>query len=144
MKMTKTEDMFGAACGGQAAAWMDMEMDPVELDEDGKWEDLIFYAEENTELLIQKALSGSEDELAGTVRTGAISLNPLDKLLKPAGPEARALFSIGRLAGILYILSLKRDCELQEREAEMIAGQRLSAENGRNAEYAAERKEKTC
>ena len=144
MKMTKTEDVSGAARSGQTAVWMDMGMDPVELVEDGKWEDLILYAEENTELLIQKALSGSEDDLAGTVRTGAISLNPLDKLLKPAGPEARALFSIGRLAGILYILSLKRDRELQEREAEMIAGQRLSAENRRNAEHAAERKEKTC
>ena len=106
--------------------WSDLGMDPMELVEEEKWEDLIFYADENMELLVQKFLSGNNDELADSVQAGAICLNVVEVLAKNAGLRDYAFLCIGKLIGGLSVLARKLSYESQKRESEIIAEKRLS------------------
>ena len=106
--------------------WSDLGIDPMELVEEEKWEDLIFYADENMELLVQKFLSGNNDELADSVQAGAICLNVVEVLAKNAGLRDYAFLCIGKLIGGLSVLARKLSYESQKRESEIIAEKRLS------------------
>lgn len=108
------------------AVWSDLGMDPMELVEEEKWEDLIFYADENMELLAQKFLSGNNDELADSVQAGAICLNIVETLAKDAGLMTYAFLCIGKLIGGLSVLARKLSYESQKRESEIIAEKHLS------------------
>lgn len=106
--------------------WSDLGMDPMELVEEEKWEDLIFYADKNMELLVQKVLSGNNDELADSAQAGAICLNAVEVLAKNAGLRDYAFLCIGKLIGGLSVLARKLSYESQKRESEIIARKHLS------------------
>ena len=106
--------------------WSDLGMDPMELVEEEKWEDLISYADENMELLVQTVLSGNNDELADSVQTGAICLNIVETLAKKVGLMAYAFLCIGKLMGGLSVAARKLSYESQKRESEIIAEKHLS------------------
>ena len=106
--------------------WLDLAMDPVELVEQEKWDDLIVYSEENMELLTRKVLSGFNDSLAESLMAGAICLDIVETLLKAGSVMAYALFTIGKLKGALNILDRKLSYDSERRETEIIAEKHLS------------------
>ena len=99
--------------------WMHQNIDPMELVEKEKWKKLTEYAEENIELLTRKLISNA-DNLADSVCVGAIELNVIDAMLMDK-EMANAIYTIGKLKGMIEIMARKISHDSQKKEEEFLA-----------------------
>ena len=99
--------------------WMHRNIDPMELVEKEKWKKLTEYAEENMELLTRKLISNA-DNFADSVRAGAIELNVIDAMLMDK-EMANAIYTIGKLKGMIEIMARKISHDSQKKEEEFLA-----------------------
>ena len=99
--------------------WIDQGVDPMELIEKEKWAELTSYVEENIELLTGKLIANADD-LADSVRAGAICLNIIDAMLKDK-EMANAIYMIGKLKGMIELLARKMSHDSQQKEEEFFA-----------------------
>ena len=98
--------------------WMHQNTDPMELVEEEKWKELTEYAEDNMEMLTRKFISNADD-LADSVRAGAINLNVIDAMLMDK-EMTNAIYTIGKLKGMVEIMARKLSHDSQKKEEEFL------------------------
>ena len=98
--------------------WMHRNIDPMELVEKEKWKELTEYAEDNMEMLTRKFVSNADD-LADSVRAGAIGLNVIDAMLMDK-EMAKAIYEIGKLKGMIELMARKISHDSQKKEEEFL------------------------
>ena len=99
--------------------WMHHNIDPMELVEKEKWKELTEYAEDNMEMLTRKFISNADD-LDDSVRAGAICLNIIDTMLMDK-EMANAIYTIGKLKGMIELLARKMSHDSQKKEEEFLS-----------------------
>lgn len=98
------------------AAWVAPELDPEELYQEGRYEDIVRWSEENAQLLVSLCRRGKQQELERSVRFGTVLMTYFAQSLQKLD-EKTALFSAGKLAGCLEALDRLQFAADQERAA---------------------------
>lgn len=110
---------------GKRILWEHSDQELDRLFEEEAWSKLIEYSEDNRDLLISEYLKNEKEDLAASVKTGAFYFNRTENRLKRNGKDY-ALFSMGKVKGVIEILGRILGHEARVKTAENIAGKNLS------------------
>lgn len=110
---------------GKTIIWEHSDQEPDRLIEEGAWDKLIEYSSDNRDMLISEYLKGNKTDLAESVRLGAFHFNHMENMLKSRKKDY-AIFSMGKVKGVLEILSRILGYEARTKTAENIVSGNLS------------------